>query len=71
MIKKIVKKGRPSDSSAKEDLTWWLSRPPEERLDAVEFLRRQLDGSTTRLQRTARVIRMKDLADLEALEGET
>lgn len=59
MIKKVAKVQNLKDhneNSAKEDLNYWLQRTPEERLDAVEFLRRQFHGSTTRLQRTARVI---------------
>ncbi len=46
-IKKTVRKGRLDEiDSAKEDLEYWLSHPPEERLAAVEFLRRQWYGST-------------------------
>ena len=37
-------------------LTFWLSRPPEERIAAVEFLRRQVDGSGARLRRVHRVV---------------
>lgn len=37
-------------------LRYWLSRPPEERVAAVEFLRRQVDGTGTRLQRVHRVL---------------
>jgi hypothetical protein len=37
-------------------LRYWLSRPPEERLAAVEFLRKQVDGSRTRLRRVHRVL---------------
>jgi hypothetical protein len=33
----------------------WLSRPPEERLAAVEFLRMQMHGPGARLQRILRV----------------
>ena len=58
MIKKIVRKGKLQDlDSAKEDLEYWLSRPPEERIAAVEFLRRQWYGNTERLQRVVRVIK--------------
>jgi hypothetical protein len=57
MIKKVVKKGDLSSlSEVKEDLAYWLSRTPSERVEAVEYLRRQRDGSTARLQRVARVI---------------
>jgi len=73
MIQKIVKKGTMDKlSSIEEDLAYWLSKPPEERVAAVDFLRRQYNGNTARLQRSARIIqlkqsRKKDLADIEAL----
>jgi hypothetical protein len=58
MNKNTVRKGRIQDiDSAKEDLHFWLSRPPEERIAAVEFLRRQWHGSTERLQRVVRIIK--------------
>ena len=57
MIKKVVTKHNIKDfSSTKEDLAYWLNRTPEERVEAVEYLRRQLHGSSERLQRTARII---------------
>ena len=73
MIEKVVKiLDLKKDSSIKEDLIYWLSKTPEERIAAIEFLRRQYHGSSERLQRVDRVIqrpqgREKDLADLEAL----
>jgi len=60
MIQKIVKKGVMGElSSIKEDLAYWLSKPPEERVAAVDYLRRQYNGNTARLQRSARVIQLK------------
>lgn len=57
MIKKVVKKRNIKNFySVKEDLVYWLSKTPEERVEAVEYLRRQLHGSSERLQRTARII---------------
>lgn len=57
MIKKVVTKRNLKDfSSIKEDLAYWRSRPPEERVAAVDYLRGQFHGSTNRLQRFARVI---------------
>jgi hypothetical protein len=57
MIVKIVRKKRLQDSSEiRENLIYWLSKTPDERVAAVEYLRRQLDGSSARLQRSARVI---------------
>lgn len=55
MIKKIIAK-HPLRASGKDDLKYWLSRPHEERVAAVDFLRKQHYGSSARLQRTARVI---------------
>lgn len=40
----------------KDDLKYWLSRPAKERIEAVEFLRKQFNGNTRRLQRVIRVI---------------
>jgi hypothetical protein len=57
MIKKVVIKRSLSESSAGDDLAYWLSRPPAERVAAVDALRKQFYGSTARLQRTARVIK--------------
>jgi hypothetical protein len=58
MIKKVVTKRNVKDfNSVKEDLAYWLSKTPEERIEAVEYLRRQLHGSSERLQRTARIIK--------------
>jgi CHAD domain-containing protein len=57
MIEKVVKKlDLDKASSIKQDLAYWLSKTPEERIAAMEFLRRQHDGTSARLQRTARVI---------------
>jgi hypothetical protein len=48
-------------SFAEEDrmrpaLRYWLSRPPAERVAAVEYLRRQIDGAGDRLRRVHRVL---------------
>ncbi len=57
MIEKVVKKGTLDDRFHKEaDLAYWLTKSPQERIEAVEILRRQRDGSTARLQRIARVV---------------
>ena len=57
MIEKTVKKfDLKRDSSIKEDLAYWLSKTPQERIAAIEFLRRQYHGSSERLQRSARVV---------------
>jgi hypothetical protein len=58
MIQKVVTKRRLKDSSSiKDDLDYWLKRSPKERVEAVDYLRRQLHGSSVRLQRSARVIK--------------
>ena len=54
--KKITRQNLSQHSSAQENLAYWLSRPPEERIAAVECLRQQYYGSSARLQRIARVI---------------
>lgn len=57
MIEKTVKRlDLKRDSSIKEDLAYWLSKTPRERIAAIEFLRGQYHGSAARLQRSARVI---------------
>jgi len=57
MIKKIVHKSKLNDlRSAKDDLSYWLDCPPEERVATVDYLRKQYYGSTERLQRVARTI---------------
>ncbi len=59
MIEKIITKQNLNEdmsSSMKDDLAYWLSKLHEERIATVEVLRRQYHGSTTRLQRSARVI---------------
>jgi hypothetical protein len=46
------------------DLAHWRRRPAAERVPAVEFLREQRIEPGTRLRR---VLRVKDLADIDAL----
>ena len=56
MINKTVKKmDLKKDDSIKEDLKYWLEKDPNERVSAVEYLRRQFHGNSERLQRIARV----------------
>ena len=60
MIEKIIKRDRLQGSTGiKDDLVYWLSRTPDERIAAVEYLRRQFDGNSDRLQRVARVIQRR------------
>ena len=57
MIQKSVKKHRLQERTAtQDDLAYWLSKTPEERVATVDYLRRQYYGNATRLQRVTRVI---------------
>ena len=57
MIQKIVKKHRLQERAAtQEDLAYWLSKTPEERVATVDSLRTQYYGNAIRLQRVARVV---------------
>ena len=58
MIKKIVRRKKLSTSSENEDLNYWLSKSPQERIEAVEILRKQYNGNTERLQRVVRIIQL-------------
>ena len=58
MFEKKVKKRNLKDPRAdRETLHYCLSKSPEERIAAVEYLRRQHNGCTGRLQGVAQVIR--------------
>ena len=60
MIRKTVKKHDLDNfSEIRQNLQYWLSRPPEERLAAVDALRREYYGDTHRLQRVARVVQQE------------
>ena len=57
MIKNVVRKSNLHDPQlSKADLEYWLSRPAEERVATVDYLRNQYYGYTTRLQRVVRII---------------
>ena len=56
MIQKVITKRKIDDLSSDDDLSYWQKRSHEERIAAVEILRRQYHGSSERLQRSARVI---------------
>jgi hypothetical protein len=60
MIKKVVTKRRLNDfSSIKADYSYWMTKTAEERVEAVELLRRQYHGDSVRLQRSARVVQQE------------
>ena len=57
MIERVVRKGTLREMSAPAaDREYWMQRSAEERLSAVEILRRQMYGDPPRLQRSARVL---------------
>ncbi len=55
--RKEICKRKLTDTSSSDDLAYWLSKTPEERIEAVEFLRRQRHGSSARLQKVIRVFK--------------
>lgn len=58
MIEKVIKKCNLQDwSKVKDDLKYWLSKTPQQRIESVENLRSQYYGNSARLQRTARVVK--------------
>lgn len=57
MIEKVVRKfDLEGFSEVMENLAFWLSISPEERIAAVEHLRTERHGSAIRLQRSVRVV---------------
>ena len=59
-IAKVVTKKKLSDlKNDKSDLEYWLSKTHQERIEAMEKLRKQYGGSDERLQRVVRVIKRK------------
>jgi hypothetical protein len=58
MMEKVVTKCSLGNwSKIKDDLNYWLSKTPQERIAAVEQLRRQHYGNPAGIQRTARVVK--------------
>ena len=71
MIEPVVNKfGMKDFNEIKQNLEYWLSRPPSERVAAVDYLRKQLYGDSIRLNK--KVVRVTNLTenkpDLEALD---
>jgi hypothetical protein len=57
MIQKTIKRYRLQErTTTHDDLAYWLSKTPEERVATVDYLRAQYYGNATRLQRVARVV---------------
>jgi hypothetical protein len=56
MIEKVVFKcGLREWSKLKNDLSYWLRQTAQDRIAAVDYLRRQYYGSSAGFQRTAKV----------------
>lgn len=59
-MEKVIKKISLKDKY-NYDLEYWLSKTPEERISAIEFLRQQFyeteNGSPPRLQRVIKIIK--------------
>ena len=59
MVEKKVTKHHLKDGTVQiRDVAYWLSKSPEDRLAAVEFLRRQYDENPARLQRVAHITKL-------------
>ena len=57
MIAKVIKVRELNDNALiLDDLKYWLSKSPEERVEAVDYLRKQFHGNSERLQRVVRVV---------------
>ncbi len=52
----VTQPTRKEAESSSAALKYWLSRPPEERVGAVEFLRRQVLGPDAKLLPVLRVV---------------
>jgi hypothetical protein len=60
MIEKVVHKAKLHDhNEIRQNLDYWLSRTPEERVAAVEFYRRQVYGDIPPIQKVVHVIKRK------------
>ncbi len=60
MIEKIVHKSSlESYNEIEMNLKFWLSKTPEERVDAMEIFRRQYVASSERIQPVFRIIKKK------------
>jgi len=59
MQKTVKKADLRNFSEIRENLSYWLSKTPEERLSALEHLRKTFHGTSGRLQRAARIAQRK------------
>jgi hypothetical protein len=72
MIERVVfRKSLRDESSSREDLAYWMSRTPEERIAAVTYLRMQQYPAGTRMERVARVVKRSatDFVDFEVRDS--
>lgn len=56
MIEKVVTVTDLEESSAKDDLSFWLSRLPVERLEAVDILRQRVFDVPAQMERILKVV---------------
>lgn len=56
MIRKVVKIKDLNTKKDNSDLEYWLRKSVKERVRTVDYLRKQYNGNTARLQRVVRVI---------------
>lgn len=69
MIERVVHKANLSEhNEILQNREYWMSRPPEERIEAVFLYMRMVYGTLPRLQRVGRVIqRPQGKAETESL----
>jgi len=62
MMDKVVRKRSLHDPNLRKyDLEYWLSQPPEKRLAAVDYLRRQFYGQIPRMEKVARIVPLSSI----------
>ena len=60
MIEKVVTKRKLDEVSQRQaDLEYWLSRPPEERIQAVFKLRKMFNADDGRIRRVCKVVKLE------------
>ncbi len=68
IVKSIEKHTLSRHDEIKQNLQYWLSRPAQERLEAVEFYRKQVYGDYSN-QRMVHVKTKRTFVDIEALKN--
>ena len=64
--KTVQKKDLDNYSEIRQNLEYWLSRLPEERLAAVDALSREYYGDLPRIQKVARVVLLEESTGQQA-----